>query len=64
MNKLQIQYANPADLRPHPRNARTHSDRQIEQIAASIRSFDFNNPVIVDDDGQILAGHGRVLAAI
>lgn len=64
MNVLQIHYKNPADLRPHPRNARTHSDRQIDQIAASIRSFDFNSPVIVDDDGQILAGHGRVLAAI
>lgn len=64
MNLLQIHYKNPAELRPHPRNARVHSDRQIEQIAASIRSFDFNNPVVVDDNGQILAGHGRVLAAI
>lgn len=64
MNLLQIHYKNPAELRPHPRNARIHSDRQIDQIAASIRSFDFNNPVVVDDNGQILAGHGRVLAAI
>ena len=64
MNILQIHYVNPAELRPHPRNARTHSDRQIEQIAASIGSFDFNSPVLVDDDNQILAGHGRVLAAI
>lgn len=64
MNTLQIRYVNPAELRPHPRNARTHSERQIEQIATSIRSFGFNNPVIVDDAGLILAGHGRVLAAI
>ena len=50
-------------LRPHERNARTHSKKQIEQIAASIRRFGFTNPVLVSDDGQILAGHGRVEAA-
>ena len=60
---LHIRYVPPADLRPHPRNARNHSERQIEQIAASIRSFGFNAPVLVDKEGQILAGHGRVKAA-
>lgn len=64
MNPLQIRYVSPTELRPHPRNARIHSERQIEQIAASIKSFNFNSPVIIDDTGQILAGHGRVLAAI
>lgn len=64
MNTLQIRYINPLDLRPHPRNARSHSENQIGKIAASIRSFGFNNPVILDDERQILAGHGRVLAAI
>jgi len=64
MSQLQIRYVSPDELRPHPRNARNHSERQIEKIAASIRSFGFNSPVIVDDDGQILAGHGRVLAAV
>lgn len=64
MSQLQIRYVSPDELRPHPRNARNHSDRQIDKISASIRSFGFNSPVIVDDDGQILAGHGRVLAAI
>lgn len=64
MSQLQIRYISPDELRPHPRNARNHSDRQIDKISASIRSFGFNSPVIVDDDGQILAGHGRVLAAV
>ena len=48
---------------PNPRNARTHSRRQIRQIADSIRAFGFNNPVLVDEDGLIIAGHGRVEAA-
>lgn len=52
-----------ADLKPNPRNARTHSDRQIAQIAASINHFGFINPVIVDATGMILCGHGRVEAA-
>lgn len=50
-------------LNPNPRNARTHSKAQIEQIAASIREFGFNNPVLVDEDFGIIAGHGRVEAA-
>lgn len=50
------------DLRPHPRNARTHSKKQIAQIAKSIKRFGFCNPVLIDDDNQIIAGHGRVQA--
>src|SRR5260370_38957500 len=50
-------------LRPYPGNARTHSPKQIKQISRSIDRFGFNNPVLVDDDGQIIAGHGRVEAA-
>lgn len=50
-------------LKPYASNARTHSDAQIDQIAASIREFGFTNPVLVADDGTIIAGHGRVLAA-
>ena len=46
-------------LRPYPANARTHSPKQIKQIARSIERFGFNNPVLVDDDDQIIAGHGR-----
>ena len=50
-------------LIPYARNARTHSNAQVAQIAASIAEFGFNNPVLVDPDGGIIAGHARVLAA-
>jgi hypothetical protein len=50
-------------LRPYPNNARTHSKKQIRQIADSIGRFGFTNPVLIDDGGQIIAGHGRVEAA-
>ena len=50
-------------LKPYPRNARTHSKKQIRQIAASIERFGFTNPVLVSDRGEIIAGHGRVAAA-
>ena len=50
-------------LVPYARNSRTHSDAQIAQIAASIREFGFTNPVLIDKDGGIIAGHGRVLGA-
>lgn len=51
------------DLIPYARNARTHSDAQVAQIAASIREFGWTNPVLVDAENGIIAGHGRVLAA-
>src|SRR6266851_8564231 len=50
-------------LIPYARNARTHSDEQIAQIAASIREFGFTNPILVDGRDGIIAGHGRLLAA-
>jgi DNA modification methylase len=52
-----------AHLKPYPGNARTHSKKQLKQIARSIERFGFTNPVLVADDGGILAGHGRVEAA-
>jgi DNA modification methylase len=52
-----------ADLVPYANNARTHSEDQVARIAGSIREFGFNNPVLVDADHGIIAGHGRVLAA-
>ena len=52
-----------ASLIPYANNARTHSDAQIKQIAASIQSFGFTNPVLVDGQNGIIAGHGRILAA-
>jgi len=50
-------------LRPYDRNPRTHSEEQVEQIVASIREFGFNNPILVDSEDGIIAGHGRFLAA-
>lgn len=50
-------------LKPYKRNARTHTKRQIRQIADSIARFGFTNPVLIDDGGEIIAGHGRVEAA-
>lgn len=52
-----------ASLRPYERNARTHSDKQLRMLAASIRRFGFTSPVLVDETGMVLAGHGRVEAA-
>lgn len=51
------------DLIPYARNSRTHSDEQINQIAASIKEFGFLNPIIIDGENGIIAGHGRVMAA-
>jgi hypothetical protein len=62
-NLPQHKIVNTADLIPYARNSRTHSDEQVAQIAASIREFGFLNPIIVDGDNGIIAGHGRVLAA-
>lgn len=61
--KLKIEYRKTAELLPYARNARTHSDSQVAQLAASIKEFGFNNPVAIDGDGMILCGHGRVMAA-
>jgi len=60
---LQVEWAPIQTLRANPRNARTHSNKQRRQIAASLRKFGFLNPVLVDDANMILAGHGRVEAA-
>lgn len=62
-NHRSIAHRAIGDLKPLARNARTHSAKQIKQIAASIQRFGFTNPVLVDDEGQIIAGHGRVAAA-
>lgn len=51
------------ELIPYARNSRTHSDSQVAQIAASIKEWGWTTPVLVDDSGQIIAGHGRIMAA-
>ncbi len=58
-----IEMRDVASLSPYANNARTHSRKQIEQIAASIRRFGFTNPVLISDQGGIIAGHGRVAVA-
>ena len=60
---LSVVYRPIADLKPDPRNARTHPKRQIEQLCSSIRNFGFTNPVLVDETGTLIAGHGRLRAA-
>lgn len=62
-SKLKITYKRVADLLPYARNARTHSDAQIAQIAASIREFGFTQPILLDGENGIIAGHGRWQAA-
>ena len=59
----QIYLRSIQDLIPYARNSRTHSDAQVAQIAASIKEFGWTNPILIDGENGIIAGHGRVLAA-
>lgn len=61
--ELKIQYQPIEELTPYQNNARTHSKRQVKQIAKSIERFGFTNPILISDNGGIIAGHGRVRAA-
>jgi DNA modification methylase len=63
MDDLAIAWRPLGELIPYARNPRTHTDAQVAQIAASIREFGWTNPVLVDGESGIIAGHGRVLAA-
>lgn len=60
---LAVVYRPISELRPDPRNARTHSKRQIDQLCASIWEFGFTNPVLIDEQSVLIAGHGRLRAA-
>jgi hypothetical protein len=60
---IQIDYVAVGTLRNYGKNAKTHSDAQIQQIARSIKEFGFNNPILIDESGEIIAGHGRYAAA-
>jgi DNA modification methylase len=62
-HKLDIRVLTIGSLKPYARNPRTHSDKQINQIANSIRRFGFTNPVLIDSDLGVIAGHGRLEAA-
>lgn len=63
MSDLVIDYLPIAALKPEPRNARTHPKRQIDQIIASIQAFGFTNPLLIDENDVLIAGHGRLIAA-
>ena len=62
-NKPQIEALPVTSLVPYAKNSRTHSDEQVAQVAASIKEFGFTNPILVDGDNVLIAGHGRLLAA-
>lgn len=64
LDKMKIEYKKTLDLIPYARNSRTHSEVQVNQIASSIKEFGFRVPVLVDKDNSIIAGHGRVMAAV
>jgi ParB-like chromosome segregation protein Spo0J len=63
MQSMAIEATPVSKLRPYLKNARTHSRKQIRQIAESIKTFGFTNPVLISDTNEIIAGHGRVEAA-
>jgi ParB-like chromosome segregation protein Spo0J len=60
---MTIEHLKTSDLIPYARNAKKHDASQVAKLAGSIREFGFNNPVLIDKDNGIIAGHGRVLAA-
>lgn len=63
MSQYEYKVVPIKDLIPYANNSRTHTDEQINQIAASMEEFGFTNPVLIDEDNGIIAGHGRVLGA-
>lgn len=63
MSKLSIEYKSVNDLIPYVNNSRTHSKDQVQQIASSIKEFGFTNPILLDGENGIIAGHGRLQAA-
>jgi ParB-like chromosome segregation protein Spo0J len=63
MDNLRIEYLCLTELMPYPRNARTHSRKQVRQIADCLKRFGFTNPILIDSENTILAGHARLTAA-
>lgn len=62
-DQLKFVYRKVSDLIPYVNNARTHNEEQIIKLASSIKEFGFMSPIIISDDGGIIAGHGRLMAA-
>ncbi len=63
INGLAVAYRDLAELKPHPGNAKTHSPKQVGHIVRSMTEFGWTNPILVDEEGNVLAGHGRLEAA-
>lgn len=63
INGISVTYRSVGELKPHAQNPKTHSKKQVERIARSIRDFGWTNPIIIDESAGVLAGHGRLLAA-
>ena len=63
MQELNIKYMNIRDLKPYKKNAKKHNKEQVEQIANSIKEYGFTQPVIIDKNNSVVAGHGRILGA-
>lgn len=60
---LEVAYIATTDVIPYVNNARSHSEQQVAQVAASIKEFGFNNPILIDEHNGVIAGHGRLAAA-
>ena len=60
---LVVSYISPKDVKPYRNNPKKHSDKQVHQLVNSIKEFRFNNPVLIDENNELIAGHGRLLAA-
>jgi len=59
----KVEEKTTAELIPYINNSRTHSEQQVKQIASSIKEFGFTNPILIDEDNGVIAGHGRLQAA-
>lgn len=64
LNDRNIEHLDPGKLKPAPRNARTHSKKQINQLVKSMKRYGFTSPILIDDENHVLAGHGRLQAAL
>lgn len=62
-NTLMVEYVDLKSLKAYTNNAKRHNEKQLQALAASIRQFGFNNPVLIDENNEIIAGHGRIEAA-
>jgi ParB-like chromosome segregation protein Spo0J len=60
---LKVEYLKRTGIKPYENNPRVHKSKQVKQLVNSIEKFEFNNPILVDENNVIIAGHGRLLAA-